>query len=144
MGNIELRNCDAFELLRGLPDGSVDLVLTDPPYNIGKNKAWDRIDNYVEWCGAWLSECQRVLRDNGQLIFWHNDMQQVAELMSWIGGHLSFVFNSFCFWHKPNYRKTSWENSGGGIIPAQLVQRVRVLPGLHKAFRREPVEADGA
>jgi len=111
----ELRNCDAFELLRSLPDGSVDLVLTDPPYNIGKNKSWDRIDNYIEWCGVWLTECQRVLRENGTLIFWHNDMQQVADLMCWITGHLSFVMNSFCFWHKPNYRKTSWDNSGGAL-----------------------------
>lgn len=35
MSTIDLRCGDALEQLKTLPDGSVDLVLTDPPYNIG-------------------------------------------------------------------------------------------------------------
>ena len=112
---IDLRHGDALEQLRTLPDCSVDLVLTDPPYNIGKDKTWDRIDNYIEWCGAWLTECCRVLRSSGTLIFWHNDMPQLAELMHWIAEHTLLVFNSFCNWHKPNFRKFSWENSGWAL-----------------------------
>ena len=33
---------DCLELMRTIPDKSVDLILTDPPYNIGKAK-WDKI-----------------------------------------------------------------------------------------------------
>ena len=39
--------------MKRIPDGSVDLV-TDPPYNIGKAK-WDKIPNYIEWCGKWFT-----------------------------------------------------------------------------------------
>jgi site-specific DNA-methyltransferase (adenine-specific) len=101
-----------------MPDRCVDLVLTDPPYNIGvniqKNKvnqvaAWDRIDNYIDWCIEWLTECQRVLKPNGVLYFWHNDMAQIAELMEAIRCRTSLVFVSFCIWDKGNgYRAQSW------------------------------------
>ena len=43
---------DCLEEMKKIPDGSVDLVLTDPSYNIGKAK-WDKIPNYIEWCGKW-------------------------------------------------------------------------------------------
>jgi site-specific DNA-methyltransferase (adenine-specific) len=58
---------DAQALLGGLADGSVDLVVADPPYAIAK-ESWDEfesIDAYVAWCDAWLTEVARVLRDGG-------------------------------------------------------------------------------
>ena len=46
---MDIRNCDGIELLESLTDGSVDLVLTDPPYIIshetGMNKLRDAIDS---------------------------------------------------------------------------------------------------
>lgn len=82
---------DVLDELRKLPSASVDLVLTDPPYNIGvtqqhngKKKAleWDRRADYHEWCMEWLAECCRVLKDNGVLYFWHNDIEQRSGYMS--------------------------------------------------------------
>lgn len=43
--------------------------------------AWDKIENYTNWCIEWLNECSRVLKPNGVLYFWHNDMAQIAELL---------------------------------------------------------------
>jgi len=63
----ELWHCDAMELLQRLPDKSVDLVVTDPPYAIAK-EAWDEfesLDAYVDWCDAWLAEVARVLAPHG-------------------------------------------------------------------------------
>ena len=40
----KIYNEDCLEGMKRIPDGSVDLVLTDPPYNIGKAK-WDKIPN---------------------------------------------------------------------------------------------------
>ena len=54
-------------LLGRLADGSVDLVVTDPPYAIAK-EAWDEfesLDAYVDWCDAWLAEVARVLAPHG-------------------------------------------------------------------------------
>src|SRR5687767_3332112 len=48
----ELWHSDVFELLGKLPERSVDLVVTDPPYAIAKD-TWDEfesLDVYVEWC----------------------------------------------------------------------------------------------
>ena len=58
---------DALELLGAIPDGSVDLVVADPPYAIGKAE-WDEfasLDAYVDWCDRWLAEVVRVLAPHG-------------------------------------------------------------------------------
>lgn len=110
---MQLYNGDCLEIMKKLSDNSVDLVLTDPPYNIGKAH-WDKIENYVEWCGQWILECQRVLKDNGTFIFWHNDIAQSAELLHWISNNTKYVLNSFCLWHKPNFRKNAWRNTNNG------------------------------
>ncbi|NVB77526.1 MAG: site-specific DNA-methyltransferase [Kofleriaceae bacterium] len=63
----ELWHTDALELLGKLPDRSVDLVVTDPPYAIAKED-WDEFESlevYVEWCDRWLAEVARVLAPHG-------------------------------------------------------------------------------
>jgi site-specific DNA-methyltransferase (adenine-specific) len=63
----ELWHADVLELLGRLDDGSVDLVVTDPPYAIAKAE-WDEFESleaYVEWCDRWLTEVARVLAPHG-------------------------------------------------------------------------------
>lgn len=63
----ELWHADVLELLGRLPDGSVDLVVADPPYAIAKAE-WDEfpsLEVYVEWCDRWLAEVARVLAPHG-------------------------------------------------------------------------------
>jgi site-specific DNA-methyltransferase (adenine-specific) len=59
---------DALDLLRTLEDGSVDLVVADPPYAIAK-ESWDdfaSVAAYLDWCDTWLAEVARVLeREHG-------------------------------------------------------------------------------
>lgn len=119
MSTIDLRCGDALEQLKTLPDGSVNLVLTDPPYNIGVQEtragsktvaAWDKIENYTDWCIEWLNECSRVLKPNGALYFWHNDMAQIAELLHEIAEKSDLALVSFCIWDKgESYRPQSWK-----------------------------------
>lgn len=99
MPDVLLYRGDCLELMKDIPDGSVDLVLTDPPYNIGKAK-WDKIPHYIEWCGKWLKEVERVLKGNGSFYFWHNDMVQIAQLMEWIRKNTRFVFKQMIVWNK--------------------------------------------
>lgn len=96
---MQLYRGDCLEVFKQIPDGSIDLVLTDPPYNIGKAK-WDKIPHYIEWCGKWLKECERLLKDNGSFYFWHNDMVQIAQLMEWIRQNTRFVFKQMVVWNK--------------------------------------------
>jgi site-specific DNA-methyltransferase (adenine-specific) len=59
---------DVLEVLRTLPAESVDAVITDPPYNVGKDYGEghdDRLDGpaYSAWLREVLDECRRVTRD---------------------------------------------------------------------------------
>jgi site-specific DNA-methyltransferase (adenine-specific) len=94
---------DCLDILPTLADKSVDLVLTDPPYNIGKDKQWDKWKSqsgYVGWCGQWINAMRRTLKDNGSFYFFHNDMTQIAMLMEWIKINTPFVYKQFIVWNK--------------------------------------------
>ncbi len=62
-----LWRADVHELLARVPTGSAALVVSDPPYAIGKDD-WDQfasLDTYVDWCDGWLTEVRRVLAPTG-------------------------------------------------------------------------------
>jgi adenine-specific DNA-methyltransferase len=62
---------DVLETLRNFPDGHADLVLTSPPYNIGKEYESRRdLDEYIGWCAEWMREVYRVTKSSGS--FWLN------------------------------------------------------------------------
>ncbi|WP_217999983.1 DNA-methyltransferase [Janibacter anophelis] len=61
---------DCLEWLKGIPDESVDLIVSSPPYNIGKEYESRRaLKVYLEEQAEVLSECARVLKSTGS-IFW--------------------------------------------------------------------------
>jgi adenine-specific DNA-methyltransferase len=59
---------DCLELLAGLPDESMQLIVTSPPYNLGKSyERKSALDKYLEWQDAVIAECIRVLRPEGSI-----------------------------------------------------------------------------
>jgi site-specific DNA-methyltransferase (adenine-specific) len=64
-------NGDCIEVMKTFPEGSIDLVVTSPPYNV--NIAYDvhkddlPMDEYYEWSKDWLREAFRVLKDDGRI-----------------------------------------------------------------------------
>ncbi|HJV01355.1 MAG TPA: DNA methyltransferase [Burkholderiaceae bacterium] len=62
---------DALAGLARIPDGSVDLILTDPPYNLGKDygNASDKqsVDDYLRWTEQWIDLALPKLKPNGSL-----------------------------------------------------------------------------
>lgn len=69
--NVLLYHGDCIELLHRLPDQSIDLTVTSPPYNIGKEyESRMTLDRYVTWCAEWMTEIHRATRNSGA--FWLN------------------------------------------------------------------------
>lgn len=67
-------NCDCLEGLKNIPDKSVDLVVTDPPYMLNNySSTKGKIDPWADWCNAahwyatWFAEVRRVLKDTGAM-----------------------------------------------------------------------------
>src|SRR3972149_11501180 len=62
---------DVLDLLKELPDGSVDMVYGDPDYNVGikyGNKSYTKtFDEYIEWYIELARESLRVLKDTGNM-----------------------------------------------------------------------------
>ena len=70
MNNVDvmLPVSDTLEFLKQIPSSSVDLVVTSPPYNMGKiYEERKKLDEYLEYMREVASECVRVLKDSGNL-----------------------------------------------------------------------------
>lgn len=83
--NIIIKHGDAFELIKDITDGSVDLVLTDLPYNCSRENnfktigrqgidfgEWDKIDNYDKFLQNTVTEISRTLRNGGSFYIFAN------------------------------------------------------------------------
>ena len=126
-------NMDCLEGMRKMESGSANLALLDPPYNVGVKtqingkthiNAWDKIENYIPWMMEVLREVSRVLKDNGVLYLWHNDMAQIAELIHEIHAADLFRLQSFCIWDKgKSYRARSWQDRANNAALRQWFNR---------------------
>lgn len=90
---------DSLLELDKIEDKSIQNVCIDPPYNIGKD-TWDNIDNYIEWLTNIISKLQLKMKDNGSMFIFHNDMEQIAELMISIKSNTKLIFKQMIVWNK--------------------------------------------
>jgi len=68
---IRIYNQDCLLAMKKLPKGLVDLTVTSPPYNIGKE--YERkldLETYLTWCETWICEIYRL--SSGRGAFWLN------------------------------------------------------------------------
>ncbi len=131
INNYALYLGDYLQVIKEIPDSSIDLILTDPPYNLAQYSTgnlkfdWraDRNNDVAEWDlvdldpNNLVDEFKRILKPKGN-IFVFCSYNLIGEY------HKAFdpVFDTFQFmvWHKtnpvPNFRKTSFLNSCELII----------------------------
>ncbi|MES2729581.1 MAG: DNA methyltransferase [Pseudomonadota bacterium] len=127
---------DCLDILRQLPDASVDLVFADPPYNLqlqgslhrpdnsmvdAVDDAWDQFDSFAAYdtfSRAWLAECRRVLKPNGAIWVigsYHNIFRLGTALQD-----LGYWMLNDVIWRKnnpmPNFRGKRFTNAHETLI----------------------------
>ena len=110
---------DAVAELKKLPDESCDVIVIDPPYNIGKdfgnNGDKRELSEYVAWCKEWINECIRVMKPTGTMFIYG-----FSEILA----HLSVeipIKKRWLIWHYTNKNVASinfWQRSHEAIICA--------------------------
>ena len=100
---ITLWHGDCLELMKNIPDGSVDLVLTDPPYGTMKGAALDGWKNQTtEWDTAIdplkiFEQISRVLRPNGKAVLFSQE-PYTSQLITSAIPSLPFAYRAM--WYK--------------------------------------------
>jgi DNA modification methylase len=135
----QILNGNSIELLRALPECSVDMVFADPPYNLqlqndlyrpdrskvdAVNNKWDQFSSFEEYdlfTRKWLSATQRVLKDSGTIwvIGSYHNIFRVGAIMQDLG----FWILNDVIWLKtnpmPNFRGMRFTNAHETMIWAQ-------------------------
>ena len=102
MKEIDLRCGNAAELLKTLETESIDLIVADPPYNLGKdygnNHDLKGFEEYILFTREWLSEAKRVLKPEGS-IYVFMGVRFISYLYDIMDRDLKLFFNSWIVWH---------------------------------------------
>ena len=93
-------NQDCIEGMKTFKDDSVDMIICDPPYNIGKdfgnNSDKQKMNDYLDWCDSWIAECIRILKPKGSLFIYG-----FSEILSFIRVRISINVR-WLVWHYTN------------------------------------------
>ena len=116
---------DAIQELKKLPDESCDVIIIDPPYNIGKdfgnNIDKRELGEYVEWCKSWINESIRTLKPNGTIFIYG-----FSEILAYLSIEIP-IQKRWLIWHYTNKNVASlnfWQRSHEAIICAWKENRI--------------------
>jgi site-specific DNA-methyltransferase (adenine-specific) len=102
MNNIEIRTGDALDLLKVIQSGTIDLIIADPPYNLGKNYGNNHdikgFREYLQFSESWLKESCRILSPHGT-IYVFMGFRFISYLYDILDQKLGMYFNSWITWH---------------------------------------------
>lgn len=101
-------NADCMDILKQIPSGSIDCVITSPPYWKGfeYEAYFNSYKQYLDWCKIWLQETKRILKLNGTL--WLNCINdseitiRAFELMEIATRELMYKLHDTIIWYRYN------------------------------------------
>lgn len=106
--NVQLYLGDCLDVMKDIPDHSVDMVLCDLPYfNVVAekwDKQWDSQNDYLEWCNQLIIQYKRIIKERGNiLLFTSRQLQhQVANILD-----KHFIEQRVIIWRrKRNFNQT--------------------------------------
>jgi site-specific DNA-methyltransferase (adenine-specific) len=102
-----------------IPDGSIDLIVTSPPYNVDVAYAThnDRLSypEYLDFTRAWLTKCYRLVKDDGRFCLNipldknKGGQQSVCADITTIAKSIGWKYHSTIIWNEQNIsRRTAW------------------------------------
>lgn len=110
---------DCIEFAKKLPAESAQMIIADPPYNIGKDfgNASDKqkMDEYLEWCDKWIAECLRILSKNGSM-FIYGFSENLAFILTRIPPTVNRRWLVWHYTNKNNSSKKFWQRSHESIL----------------------------
>ena len=129
-------NDDILSVLRTLNDESAQIVIADPPYNIGKdfgNKSDKQpMPEYLQWCDQWIEGCLRVLRKDGTMFIYG-----FSEILALILARIPQNVNRrWLVWHYTNKnvpKLNFWQRSHESVLVLWKEDKV-----FHRDEVREP------
>lgn len=99
---IDIIEGDILNLIKNINDNSIDLIITDPPYNLGKNYGNNHdlkgYDEYLNFSMQWLKQAYRVLKNNGT-IYVFMGVRFISYLYDILDQKLGMFLNSWITWH---------------------------------------------
>lgn len=109
---------DVIDGLKLIESESVDIVIIDPPYNIGKdfgnNKDNMKLEDYIEWSKIWMNESIRILKKTGSIYIYG-----FSEILAYLSINLK-LDKRWLIWHYTNKTvptyKSGWQRSHESII----------------------------
>jgi DNA modification methylase len=140
ISSCELVNADCLEFIQTLPENSVDLIVTDPPYFKVKPNGWDNQwkgdGDYLKWLDCCLAQFWRVLKPAGSLyLFCGHRLASDIEVMM----RERFNVLNHIIWAKPSGR---WNGCNKESLRAYFPATERILFAEHYQGPYKP-KSDG-
>ncbi|WP_143188225.1 DNA-methyltransferase, partial [Citrobacter freundii] len=129
INSVELINADSLHYVATLPDNSIDLIVTDPPYFKVKPNGWDNQwkgdEDYLRWLDSCLAEYARVLKPAGSIyLFCGHRLASDIEIMM----RARFNVLNHIIWAKPSGR---WNGCNKESLRAYFPSTERILFAEH-------------
>lgn len=101
----KIYNMDCIEYMKTLPKDSLNLIIADAPYfstNIKEvgDKQWKTEEDYINWVIENFKEYERILKNNGSIYFFHNDINIMVEILHRIKKETNFKLKNQIIWDK--------------------------------------------
>ena len=102
MENIKIITGDSLIELGKIETCTVDLIIADPPYNLGKdygnNHDIQGFDEYISFSRNWLAQAKRILKKTGTLYVFMG-FRFISSLYDILDRELKMYFNNWIVWH---------------------------------------------
>jgi len=105
---IDIRKGEVIEELKKIPDSSIDVVITSPPYwkGFGYEAYFNSYSQYLRWSKEWMKEIKRILKPNGTFYLnVINDSEitiRAFELMQIATEELMYKLHETIIWYRYN------------------------------------------